>query len=97
MKKSMFALVATVMTLSSQNLYALEGYCAAEAKQAAEALHEINQGTKASADRVETVSYAGWKTKRYEVSIEGKEYAVNISEYESPSNPQCLITLVAAQ
>lgn len=57
MKKSMFALVATVLTLSSQNLYAaIEGYCADEAKSAAESIHAINKGTKASADSVEAVS-----------------------------------------
>lgn len=97
MKKSIFALVATVITLSSQNLYAIEGYCSNEAKTAAEAVHAINKGTKAAADSVEAVSYSGFHMKKYEVSIQNSQYDVNVFEYESETAPQCEISSIQAR
>lgn len=97
MKKSIFAVVATVMTLSSQNLYALEGHCADQAQKAAEAVHEINnEGTKAAAQSVEVVAYAGYHNKQYQVKIQDKQYAVNVFEFES-AGTSCEVNSVVAQ
>jgi hypothetical protein len=95
MKKSFYAAVVTVLVLSSQNVFAMEGYCTAEAAKAAEAIHEINSGHKATASRTEAVAYAGYHSKKYEVSIEEKQYTVNVFEYES-AGTSCEISLVQA-
>lgn len=95
MKNSIFAAVVMTVTLSSQSLYAsIDGYCADEAKTAAEAVHAINKGAKASAKRVEAVSYSGFHMKKYEVSIQGSQYNVNVFEYESVETPQCEISSI---
>ena len=95
MKNAFYAAVVTVLTLSSQNLYALESYCAKEAAKAAEAIHEINSGNKAEASRAEAVAYAGWHNKKYEVSVEDKQYTVNVFEYES-AGTSCEVSSVQA-
>lgn len=98
MKKSVFALIAAVLTLTAQSSQALDGHCFAEAQAAAESMHAISHpASSAQAEKVEMVGYAGWKTKRYEVTIEGKQYGVNMFEFESASNPRCEITSVEAQ
>ena len=98
MKNSIFAAVAMVVTLSSQRLYAaIDGYCADEAKTAAEAVHAINKGTKASADGVEAVAYSGYHMKKYEVSIQNSQYDVNVLEFESAANPRCEISSIQAK
>ena len=95
MKKSFYAAVVTVLTLSAQNLYAIEGYCADKAAKAAESIHEINSGSKAEASRSEAVSYAGWHNKKYEVSVADKQYSVNVFEYES-AGTSCEVSQVQA-
>jgi hypothetical protein len=98
MKNSFFAAMVMVVTLSSQSLYAaIDGYCADEAKTAAEAVYAINKGAKASADSVEAVAYSGYHMKKYEVSIQNSQYDVNVLEFESASNPQCEISSVQAK